>query len=130
MLYAMTRLWAGTREGLIRTVLVSAGIFGASHLIHIALGKPVPQTLLLAISAGLGGVFYGTITLRGGSIWPAVVAHGVLNGVISVAVLNQPDYSQTVSAWLLIILSQIPVALFSAYLIARTPTRSTIPDAP
>ena len=33
------------------------------------------------------GTFLGWITLRGGSVWPAVIGHGAINGISSLAIL-------------------------------------------
>ena len=33
------------------------------------------------------GIFLGWVTLKGSSVWPAVIGHAVLNGVASLAVL-------------------------------------------
>ena len=40
------------------------------------------------------GTFLGWVTLKGGSVWPAVIGHGAINGIASIGILfakNQPN---------------------------------------
>ena len=95
VLYTFVRLWANTRWGLVASVLLSALFFGASHMVWVAFGKPVLQSTLLSLSAFESGVFYGAIVLASGSIWPAVILHGLVNAAVNVNLIGFPNYQET-----------------------------------
>jgi len=74
ILYAFIRLWADSREGVWKAVLLSTVFFGASYLVHILWGREVPRATLVAVIAGLGGIYYAAILLRWQTIWPGGAA--------------------------------------------------------
>ena len=50
-------------------------------------GYPVWGSLAMVWFAFVTGTFFGWATLRGGSVWPAVIGHGALNGVANIWLL-------------------------------------------
>ena len=128
-LYALVRLWGDSKQGIWKSVVVSSLIFGGTHLLRIALGKPPPLAALLAVSATMGGFYEAAIVLHGKSIWPAVIWHGLLNAVVSVQALGTPGFEETVPAWMLILLLQLPAFALGALLLWRVQPRPVVPEA-
>jgi hypothetical protein len=129
ILYAFVRLWGDSRRGVVKGVLYSSLLFGGIHIIHILLGRPVPQAILVAISTCLSGITYAAFVLRWKTIWTVVVLHGVVNAVVAMMVLETPGFTETVPALGLAILLQLPVVVYGAYLVYRVPSQPVIPDA-
>lgn len=50
-------------------------------------GAPWAGPLAMVWFTFVLGVFLGWVTIKGGSVWPAVIGHAVINGVASIAVL-------------------------------------------
>jgi hypothetical protein len=121
ILYAFLRLWGDSRRGVIKGVLYSSLLFGGIHIIHILLGRPVPQAILVVISAFLSGILYAAFLLRWKTIWPVVVLHGVGNAVVALRVIETPGFTETVSAFGMTILLQLPLVAYGAYLIYGVP---------
>ena len=117
ILYAFLRLWGNSRRGVIKGVLYSSLLFGGIHVIHILLGRPVPQAILVAISASLSGITYAAFVLRWRTIWTVVVLHGVTNAVVAMRVLETPGFTETIPALGLTIVLQLPLVVYGAYLI-------------
>ena len=86
-----------------QTFLLMGVIWGVWHAPLIVMGQnygleypgaPWAGILLYLWIAFLMGTFYGWVTLRGGSIWPAIIAHAVLNGVaggVYIFVAGEPN---------------------------------------
>ncbi len=129
LLYALTRLWADSRHGILKSVLISSSFFGSAHLLHLTLGRPVPLVLLLFVSAFLGGIYYAAFVLHSGSVWPAVVLHVVLNAVVGAQAVGNPQFAETVSGWLLVLALQLPVVVLGMVLILRVQPRPIVPAA-
>jgi membrane protease YdiL (CAAX protease family) len=129
ILYAFVRLWGDSRRGLIRAVLYSSLLFGGSHLVHILLGRPVPQAILVAVSTFLSGILYAAFVLRWRSVWTVVVLHGVVNALVAMRVLETPGFAETVPALALMIVLRLPLVVYGAYLIYSLPSQQVIPDA-
>ncbi|WP_251342195.1 CPBP family intramembrane glutamic endopeptidase [Haloplanus halophilus] len=79
-----------------RAVLVSGAVWGVWHWPVIAMGynygldyPGAPWTGLLAMTwfTVVVGAFLAWVTIRAGSVWPAVVGHAVVNGVGGLGVL-------------------------------------------
>lgn len=127
ILYAFIRLWADSKEGIWKAVLLSAVFFGASHLVHILWGREVPRATLIALIAGLSSIYYAAILIRWQTIWPVVVLHSGLNTMASIVAFNVPDYSESVDALLLTVAFQIPLVILGWYIISRTEPRAAVP---
>jgi membrane protease YdiL (CAAX protease family) len=120
ILYAFLRRWGDSRRGVIAGVLGASLLFGSTHIVHILLGRPVPQAILVAASTFLSGIVYAAFVLRWQTIWTVVVVHGVTNAVVAVRVLETPGFAETVPALGLATLLHLPLAVYGAYLIYRT----------
>jgi membrane protease YdiL (CAAX protease family) len=129
ILYALLRLWGDSERGIAAGVLISAGFFGGVHLLNALMGQPLPQTICQAASSIMMGVFYAVLVLRGGSIWPAVLFHGLLNVFINLKVASLPDFAETVarSAGSTILL--LPVVAPAALMLDRIAPRPVVPEA-
>jgi membrane protease YdiL (CAAX protease family) len=73
------------KMGIVPTVIVQALIFAALHLAHagvevypcFAVNPGLAANIFIATF--IGGVIFGLIRVRSGSIWPAVIAHAAVN---------------------------------------------------
>ncbi len=129
VLYAFIRTWGNSKAGIAMSVVCSSLIFGASHLIHILLGRPVAQAIFVAVSASLAGIYYAAFVLRWKTIWTVVVFHGLLNAVASMKAIETPDFMEAAtSAWGWILGLQLPVVVYGIYLIYRISPRSPDPE--
>lgn len=79
-----------------KALLVSSVIWGVWHWPVIAMGHnygldywgyPWLGLLLMVWFTLSAGVFMGWITQKAGSVWPAVIAHGALNGIAALGLL-------------------------------------------
>ena len=75
-----------------RALLLSGLIWGVWHAPVIARGYnypgyPVLGVLAMTVFCVLQGVLFGWLRLATGSVWPAVIAHGALNGSAGLAQL-------------------------------------------
>lgn len=129
VLYAFVRRWGGSRRGILASVLLSALIFGASHMIWAVMGKEVPLAALQSLGAFLSGIAYAGLVLYGGSVWPAVVWHGLANATVWVKILDQPEFTETVSTGLLDALLSIPLVLYALVMLWRVRSVATVPEA-
>ena len=118
ILHGFARAWDRT----VRSALVSSLYFGTMHVIYLA-GEPLPVVLLRVVTAFLLGIIFGALVWRSGSIYPAAIFHGVLNiaGYVSLASTGSEPIS---SAWLLLSLLVLPVAIFYLYLLFSLPRRT------
>lgn len=128
VLHLLMRLWAGTRLGVLKSALVSSMLFGAAHLIHLALGRPAPLVFLLFVSASLGGIYYAGFVLYAGSVWPAVALHVLLNAVVGAQAASNPQFAETVPGWLLVLALQLPAVVLGMGLIFGVQSRPVVPN--
>ena len=62
------------------------------------------------------GIVFGALIVRGKSIWPAAVFHGVLNAAGYVNLANSGS-SPGAGDWLLLSVLSVPLAVFGLYLL-------------
>jgi len=130
ILYSSVRLWANSKTGIWKCIIISSVIFGSAHLIHILLGKPIPQTFLLGVSTFLSGIYLAIFVLYYKSIWPVVVFHGFLNALISIKAYYLSGFEDTTQAWILIILFQLPLVFWGVLLFRKLQIRDIVPKVP
>ena len=79
-----------------KAMLASGIIWGVWHWPVIFMGYeygldypgfPWVGPLLFLVFATAGGIFLSWVTLRGGSVWPAVIGHSAMNGIAALPVL-------------------------------------------
>ena len=126
LLFGLLSIWTDSRHGVVKSVALSCVLFGAGHLFRLLMGQPLPQVSLLVLDAAVSGIFYAGIVLYARSIWPAVVYHVVPNAVVGAYAAATPGFSETVSGWVLILLSEIPVVALGVYLLVRAVRRTPI----
>ncbi len=56
-------------------VVIAALSFGASHMPNLATGRELAWVLGQTVWATILGLFYGVVTLKSGSLWPAMIVH-------------------------------------------------------
>ena len=118
VLYLLVTAWGGTRRGVVASVLASAVLFGASHLLNLVSGGTV-VTILQVTEASLSAVLYGALVLSSGSVWPAVALHSMVNVVVNAAAENMVGFEVGAGDYLTFTLLQLPVVLYGLYLLAR-----------
>ncbi|MDZ4158928.1 MAG: CPBP family intramembrane glutamic endopeptidase, partial [Anaerolineaceae bacterium] len=86
-----------------KTMLIMGVIWGVWHAPVIAMGHNygldypgAPWLGMLAMTwfTLVSGIFLGWVTIRGGSVWPAVIGHAAINGISGlgiVAVKGEPN---------------------------------------
>jgi len=91
VLYALTRIWGHTRVGLVGSVLLTSLLFAVLHITHIfAHGVSPASALVLTLQTFVLSIWWGALVLLGGSIWPVVMLHFVVNGVVALQGLTVP----------------------------------------
>lgn len=129
VMYNFVQLWGSSRWGMVGSVLLSALFFGAAHMIWIVFGKPAIQTILMSLSAFLAGIYYGAFVLTSGSIWPAVVFHGLVNAAVNVKLIGEPEYKETVSSNIRMVLLNLPVVIYAVSILWTVSPLTIIPNA-
>lgn len=69
------------RDSVKAAILVSTLTFGVGHIVNLLMGAPLLDTLLQLVYASAVGFCYTAIVYVGGSIWPCVISHAVVNSL-------------------------------------------------
>jgi membrane protease YdiL (CAAX protease family) len=117
VLYALTRVWGNSRQGLIASVALTSMLFAVLHLTHVFThGSSPAEALLLTLEACITSIWWGALVLLGGSIWPAVVLHFIVNAVVALQGLAVPMIEPDILAykrllWFSIVLGVLGIGL-------------------
>ncbi len=130
ILYAMIRVWGGTRPGLYSAVILSAVLFGIPHLLQAAAGQSLNLALLVIVEAIISGIWYAVYVLLAGTLWPVVFIHGFSNMAVGLKAITEPEWSLSVPGMVGAILLQIPLVILSLWLLQRRGPRLIVPYVP
>lgn len=98
-------------------IIVSAVTFGAGHIVNLANTADTAGVLLQVCYAIVIGFLYTIIVYKGGSLWPCIISHMVVNGTsvfareqgpftrLAEALCGQPGLEPVCSAVLLMLVS-------------------------
>lgn len=117
MLSVLVLAWRRRSGGALQAALLTAALFGASHVIRLAMGQPAPVVGLLVLDSFLAGIFYAALVLRGLSLWPAVAVHLLLNAYVGARAVGVAGFEETVSAWVTILLLGLPLPVLGLCLL-------------
>ena len=129
IMVALVNAWGTTKRGLIKSVVVSSLFFAGMHIINVVGGNPLPVVLLQSAGAFFLGILFCSLVLRGGSLYPAVLLHGMANLAGYLILSAHPAADSNPSAWLLQSLLMIPLALIGLYILRAMARRSRVPGA-
>ncbi len=129
VLCALVQAWGRSRRALAKSTLVSSLIFGLAHAVNLVMvlatgDKAAAMVGMQMASTLLAGVYYAALVLYGGTFWPVAVIHAALNAAINVRAIATPGFEETMSAWVTIVLSQIPMVILGICLLMRASARS------
>ena len=124
VLNAMVRAWGSTRKGLFAVAIVS-GLFWASlHLFNLVV-SPFPIVALQVVGMAVPGFVYATLVLYGRSIWPVITFHWMVNLTVSLQAVQNPNFEETLPAWLIFNLIVLPMVGVGFYLLRKMPLVQT-----
>lgn len=130
ILYLFSRVWAGSKQGLLWSLVLSALIFGSLHIFQLAAGQPLPVVLAAAFNSFISGILYGAIVIISGSIWPGVLLHMTSNSAAQIPALAVTAAAGSPDPYLFATLFELPIMLVALWLALRTSPRPVVPFVP
>lgn len=78
VLNGLIRKYAGHKNGIWKSICISALVFGAIHIPNIYFMNPV-TLIVQVINAISGGVLFGAIYIKSRNIWAGIIIHSVVD---------------------------------------------------
>jgi membrane protease YdiL (CAAX protease family) len=126
VLNLLLRKWGHDRQGIYLAVIVSALLFGISHLFNLFTGHLPERANLTQIGYSIAfGVAFAACFLRNNTIWPVIIMHTALDfpgGLrhISVAGSDQiPAANNTLEAALLSLMISVLLRLYGLFILRK-----------
>ena len=125
VLTAMLAAWAQQRHVVLKSVLLSSLVFGLVHLLNLGTRDSV-SVIANSVYTCFTGVLFAGIAVRSGSIWPAIILHGVSNALLTLNRLGEPAPDWTPAYTSMRILVHLPLALYGLWLLRGARLRPEI----
>ena len=130
ILYALLRVWGSTTRGIFGGVLLASALFALVHITQVfTYGVSLSSALLLVLQALVVAFWWGALVVMGGSIWPAVVLHFVVNAVVAVQGLTTPVVESGILAYRQLIWFSLPLSVLAIGMLAKTARHRVLPQA-
>jgi len=127
VLYGLARVWGNTKLGTVGSVVLASLLFAVLHITQVfSHGVSLPSMLLLTLEAWIISIWWGALVLRGGSIWPAVMLHFVVNAVVAVQGLAFPMVGSEIRAHTQILWFSTVLGLLGIVLLVQGATSSAL----
>lgn len=110
--------WGATRRGIAKAALASGLLFGVEHLLNLfAAPQMRVYTLVQAVGAGMIGVYFASVYLRCGSLWPLVAAHAMYDLMLLAPTMFFPNLAEAVATDIPLWQGALSLAVYSPFLI-------------
>lgn len=67
------------KDGLVPAIIISAVTFGIGHIVNLLAGQANLETIMQVLFAVAWGFIFTYAFLKGGSLWPCVAVHGLVD---------------------------------------------------
>lgn len=103
------------------TVLVTALVFGAFHMVNVLVGAPVYEAFFQSIHAFAMGFLYASLRLRIGAVWPLMILHALWDFSLYVlqTALHVTPQDDSGASLLTALLIAAPATLYGLYVYHR-----------
>jgi membrane protease YdiL (CAAX protease family) len=106
------------KDGNVRTaIIISSVTFGLGHILNLLIGQDLIETLVQIVFAVAVGFVFTMTFYKGGSLWPCILAHSVID-VTSVFFSG----SSVVLSWIIHIIVFALSIIYCIYLAKRVET--------
>lgn len=123
LLYALVRVWGGSRRGMLAAIGMTALLFGTLHSLQALAGNDGLQLVLTILNCVVAGIWLGAMVLWGGSVWPAVLLHALSNAIVQLTFLSGTAHGFIDNGLVLATLADLVLVLvFGALLLHKMPT--------
>jgi hypothetical protein len=130
VLYALIRAWGDSARGKIGGVALTSLLFAGLHLTNVfAYGVSLPAASFLTLETFVVSVWWGALVLLGGSIWPAVMLHFVVNAVVALQGLSRPMVEPDILAYSRVLWFSLPLGVLGIGLLLRAAPSLTLARA-
>ncbi len=120
LLYILVRSWGNTQKGIFGSVILMSTIFSLFHIIwFLSSGISLSKALLL-IEAIIISIWWAGMVLKGGSIWPAFLAHFVVNTVVALQSISVPIVQPDLQVYTKLLLFSMPLGIIGFWLLTKS----------
>ena len=131
VLYGLARVWGNTRPGMIGSVILTSLLFAVLHITQVfTYGVSLSSALLLTLETCIISIWWGALVLLGGSIWPAVMLHFVVNAVVAVQGLAVPMVEPDILTYRQLLWFSIPLGVLGIGLLVQAAPHPIVPEVP
>jgi len=127
VLTALVKAWGSTRKGLFAVAIVSGSFWASLHLVNLIV-SPFPVVALQIVGMVIPGFVYAALVLYGRSIWPVITFHWMVNAMVTLQAVQNPNFKETQPAWLIFNLVVLPMVIVGTYLLRKVPLTPTAKD--
>jgi len=120
ILYILVRSWGNTQKGIFASVILMSAIFALFHIIWFISSGISLATALFLIEAIIISIWYAAMVIKGGSIWPAFLAHFVVNTVITLQGISGTIIQPDLQVYIKLLLFSLPLGIFGFWLTTRS----------
>jgi membrane protease YdiL (CAAX protease family) len=131
VLYALIRAWGNSTQGILGSVLLAAALFALVHFTQVfTYGISPSSALILVLQGFVISIWWGALVVMGGSIWPAVILHFVVNAVVAVQGFNMPMVEPVILAYQRLLWFSLPLGALATGLLVKTELYPVVIEVP
>ena len=120
ILYILVRSWGNTQKRKYGSVILMSTIFALFHLVWFISSAISLATVFLLAEGIIISIWWAAMVLKGGSIWPAFLAHFVVNTVVALQGISGTIIQPDLLVYIKLLLFSIPLGIIGFWLTSRS----------
>ena len=120
ILYILVRSWGNTQKRKYGSVILMSTIFALFHLVWFISSAISLATAFLLAEGIIISIWWAAMVLKGGSIWPAFLAHFVVNTVVALQGISGTIMQPDLQVYIKLLLFSLPLGIIGFWLISRS----------
>lgn len=121
ILYILIRSWGNTQKGIFGSVILMSAIFALFHIIWFISSGISLATVLLLAEATIISIWWAAMVLKGGSIWPAFIAHFVVNTAVALQGVSGTIIQPDLQVYIKLLLFSLPLGIIGYWITMKSP---------
>jgi membrane protease YdiL (CAAX protease family) len=117
VLFVLFNAWGKNKQGAIGSVVLTAVLFALPHFVSVFMGTSQQATIYLIVEGCIIAIWWGALVIWGGSLWPAVLLHFVVNAVVEIQGLSVSMLTPDVIPYRQLFLFSIPLGVIGVGLL-------------
>lgn len=124
LLHILIRSFGDTRKGIVKSVVLTSGIFALFHILQVVFYElSLASSLFLVLEVFIVSFWWASMVISSGSIWPAFWAHFCVNTLVALQGIAHSIIQPEPQIYYELLLFSLPIGVTGYWILFKLPVQ-------